>query len=144
VAQCLRASKRLIVTRLRERSSRGRDQVVANSVPDTQEVEIRTGSPLPDDPERIARRNSSENLAVYAASRINQLRKSSSAASHLRTTWRSGRFATSRSLTTRLHVHGVQFLVLSRNGTKPAIFEGGYTVIVSPEEIVRLIMQFTV
>jgi hypothetical protein len=33
---------------------------------------------------RIARRNSSEDSAVYAASRINQLRKSSSAASQLR------------------------------------------------------------
>ena len=40
----------------------------------------------------------------------------------------------------------VQFLVLSRNGTKPAIFEGGWkdTIIESPEETVRRIMQFTV
>ena len=36
----------------------------------------------------IARRNSGEGNAVYAASRINQLRKSSSAASQLRNTLR--------------------------------------------------------
>jgi bilirubin oxidase len=42
------------------------------------------------------------------------------------------------------HIHGVQFLVLERNGQKPPPGEEGWkdTVSLNPEELVRLIMQF--
>lgn len=42
------------------------------------------------------------------------------------------------------HVHGVQFLVLDRDGKAPPAYEQGWkdTVIVNPAETVRIIMQF--
>jgi FtsP/CotA-like multicopper oxidase with cupredoxin domain len=42
------------------------------------------------------------------------------------------------------HIHGVQFLVLGRNGAAPPAYEQGWkdTIIVNPAETVRLIMQF--
>lgn len=42
------------------------------------------------------------------------------------------------------HIHGVQFLVLDRDGKTPPAYEQGWkdTVVVRPEETVRLIMQF--
>jgi bilirubin oxidase len=42
------------------------------------------------------------------------------------------------------HIHGVQFLVLDRDGNKPAAYKQGWkdTVSVSPEEAVRLILRF--
>lgn len=44
-----------------------------------------------------------------------------------------------------IHIHGVQFQVLSRNGQKPPAFEAGWkdTISLMPEEDVRLIMRFT-
>jgi hypothetical protein len=64
--------------------SRRTDEVVSNTVLDTQDVGLRTGFSRRSRVSQIgvARRNSGEDLADYAASRINQLRKSSSAASH--------------------------------------------------------------
>ena len=42
------------------------------------------------------------------------------------------------------HIHGVQFLVLDRNGTEPSAYEQGWkdTVTVTPQESVRLIIRF--
>jgi len=42
------------------------------------------------------------------------------------------------------HIHGVQFLVLDRNGMESPAYEQGWkdTVIVTPEETVRLMMRF--
>lgn len=42
------------------------------------------------------------------------------------------------------HIHGVQFQILDRNGIEPPAYEQGWkdTVIVTPQETVRLIMQF--
>lgn len=42
------------------------------------------------------------------------------------------------------HIHGVQFLILDRDGKKPPAYEQGWkdTVMVLPQETVRLIMQF--
>ena len=42
------------------------------------------------------------------------------------------------------HIHGVQFLVLDRDGREPPAYEQGWkdTVMVLPEETVRVIMQF--
>jgi hypothetical protein len=45
----------------------------------------------------VARRNSGEDLSVYAASRTNQLRKSSSAASHLLKHCQSTAYRTSQN-----------------------------------------------
>ena len=41
------------------------------------------------------------------------------------------------------HIHGVQFLILERNGKKPLAYETGWkdTVLLNPEESVRLIMK---
>jgi FtsP/CotA-like multicopper oxidase with cupredoxin domain len=43
------------------------------------------------------------------------------------------------------HVHDIQFQILQRNGSAPAANEGGLkdTVVVRPDETVRLIMRFT-
>jgi FtsP/CotA-like multicopper oxidase with cupredoxin domain len=43
-----------------------------------------------------------------------------------------------------IHIHGVQFQVLSRNGQKPQPYESGWkdTISLMPEEDVRLIMRF--
>jgi FtsP/CotA-like multicopper oxidase with cupredoxin domain len=43
-----------------------------------------------------------------------------------------------------IHIHGVQFQVLSRNGKKPPLYESGWkdTISLMPEEDVRLIMKF--
>lgn len=43
------------------------------------------------------------------------------------------------------HIHGVQFQILERNGQVPPAGEQGWkdTVVVSPEETVRIILQFT-
>lgn len=43
-----------------------------------------------------------------------------------------------------IHIHGVQFQVLERDGQKPPVHESGWkdTVIVSPAERIRIIMQF--
>jgi bilirubin oxidase len=42
------------------------------------------------------------------------------------------------------HIHGVQFQILDRNGIEPPAYEQGWkdTVIVTPQETVRLIMRF--
>lgn len=42
------------------------------------------------------------------------------------------------------HIHGVQFLILDRNGSKPSAYEQSWkdTVIVLPGETVRVILQF--
>jgi len=44
-----------------------------------------------------------------------------------------------------IHIHGVQFQVLSRNGQKPLPYEAGWkdTISLMPEEEVRIIMRFS-
>jgi FtsP/CotA-like multicopper oxidase with cupredoxin domain len=42
------------------------------------------------------------------------------------------------------HIHGIQFLVLDRNGVQPPGYEQGWkdTVTVTPQESIRLILRF--